>query len=440
MSLHGVKQNEPPSYVQLYGELEPNDKYCGWEGKEKIRFPVEVKSLIGWSMDCGVSTRGVWVHTKKGGTTVFYKLIQPNETTVTLPDGRMTSQEEVHRVMRAIFGLFSNIADMLFELRPGEGLEVVNYLSVFHCDNTPEESHAALSPSEEQKERHPDLNDEPFDLQLLKRVPCIIRGNIRKLDEKHLTAKKGFYKGLVEMSKVLKEAEMRAEPWTREPFDYLASAKAAEARSKQLPWGDRIPNSLPRPNRLLVLDVPTNHDDLFLQNLGREILGREQMESSVQPKLARSVQQLTEQMHRKSLPALHTSKLSPQLFKACVPVSAFSPSSKEAVKPRMLPLPNAGRKQKQRETINFPSFLASSDDDDHASQSKPSTLSESTDLHSRECPSIADMDNPEEVFDEGIDSCEDSSCIDRGIGSVSSTSRERARNKRRKKAETAYWI
>lgn len=245
-------------HVCLYGELEPNDA-------ESKKQKVVIRRLRHWVMDCSRSTRGIWVLAGH-----WYKLKQPDQEQVQLPDGRLLSQEKIHEEMRAVFGLFSNIVDMLLELKGGHGLSLVNYLTSFHRNHTPKQSHDALLPSEDQKEGHPELNDVPFDMNLLRREACIIRYDLRNLDD-CLTIKSPFMAGLYQMEKEYISAVKRAEPWTIETYDYLKSAKDSENRSQQTPWGDPVPNAMPvRPNQLLELGVPTSYDSTFCTNWARE--------------------------------------------------------------------------------------------------------------------------------------------------------------------------
>ena len=191
---------------------------------------------------------------------------------MTLPDGRSFSQEDVHARMRAIFGLFSNLSDMLSERKTGDGLCVLSYVKEVHCSRTPEESHSLLSPTPEQKEKYPDLPQEPFDLSLLRREAGCIRRHLVGLDTEYLTSQCEFMKGLRNTEINFKKASKQADQWTREPIDYASSALAAEARGCRRPWGDLIPGciSIPCPNRLLELDVPTDYDTLFAASWAQE--------------------------------------------------------------------------------------------------------------------------------------------------------------------------
>mmetsp|Transcript_9574 Transcript_9574/g.28729 ORF Transcript_9574/g.28729 Transcript_9574/m.28729 type:complete len:332 (-) Transcript_9574:1173-2168(-) len=237
-------QNKFSMYVCLYGDLEPrNNVPCSTKEAKVMR--VVIRRLKYWTMDWAHSTRGIWVFTGN-----WYKLKSPDDTEILLPDMRRVSMMKVHLEMRAIFGLFSNVADMLMELKEeqkedkyGQKVKIpMSYLSTFHRTNTPEQSHAALCPSQEQIDMHPKLNSEPFDLDLLRRESKIIRFNLRNLDKK-LTICAPFMRGLCRMDEAFHDAEKRAEHWAMMPYDYLVSARESEARSQQTPWGDRTNHS-----------------------------------------------------------------------------------------------------------------------------------------------------------------------------------------------------
>eukprot|EP00957_Ditylum_brightwellii_P070812 5381382-Ditylum_brightwellii.AAC.1 len=91
---------------------------------------------------------------------------------VLLPNDIVSSQEQLFLRTRAIFGLVSNICDMI-----GERRDLAKYLSGYislHVIRSPWDSHRLLSPPEDALAKYPELSSEPFDLQLLrKEVPFV---------------------------------------------------------------------------------------------------------------------------------------------------------------------------------------------------------------------------------------------------------------------------
>lgn len=360
-------------HVCLHGLLEPR---INGGSTEKDCIKVVIRRLRYWVMDCSRSTRGIWVFSGN-----WYKLKQPDKTPVLLPDGRRISQEEVHLRMRAVFGLFSNVADMLMELKAGEGLSFVNYLSSFHKNKTPEQSYEALRPSEEQIEEHPDLHKEPFDMDLLKRESRMIRSNLRDLDQHFLTIQSPFMRGLCRMEKDFHEAEKRAEHWAMGPYNYLHSAEKSEARSLQLPWGDPLPNTpttLPSPNRLLELDVPTSYDSVFSENWAREhgSAPREESYSNGKCNLKKAAPKISQRPVCK-LPGLVTSLVSPTK-EIVPPTSSSSVAKKVRFKSPLSSSEPSISKNFCSDSLSYSDVCAAPPDNDSSSQSAASGAEQSS--------------------------------------------------------------
>ena len=102
-----------------------NQVLCGrLQGNTKEIPPIDVKIPVeGYkiSVDFTEETRGLWVATKKA----WYWLHDCHE-----------SQDEIHQITRAKFGLMSNLIDILLE---------GSYFETSHCNLSPKEVHQKLS-------------------------------------------------------------------------------------------------------------------------------------------------------------------------------------------------------------------------------------------------------------------------------------------------------
>ena len=254
----GVHRMELPAQARfvnkqgicLYGELLPSPKKVSKalsRGKKPpSNQPVVIRRGLLWSIDRDHVDRGIWFGTKDA----WYKLEQP--CTAKVYNGK--SQEDLHVKLRAKFGLVSNLLDMFTESSKALNLESFYGL---HACRSPLESHSLLSPSRQGLAENPELVAEPFDLELLKREAKFVSDHLSGCHE-DLTETCMFIKGLAAMEKEWKASGKAS---AEDTFDYLASAKAAEARAGRLPWGslsfqkDEESTGLPRINLLIEIKV-----------------------------------------------------------------------------------------------------------------------------------------------------------------------------------------
>jgi hypothetical protein len=201
----------------LFGRLQGNTKEIP---PIDVKIPVEDYQI---SVDFSEETRGLWVATKKA----WYWL-----------HGCHQSQDEIHQITRAKFGLMSNLIDIFKE---------GSYFVTSHCNLSPKEVHQKLSCLDDSvfetfKQNRDDdesiIFQEPFDYTLL-----TDQGGITLLKH-HLG---DLFPGLMIESKFWEELNKITErkrgtaKWT--PDQFRASAELAEERSQRTPWGQRLPNA-----------------------------------------------------------------------------------------------------------------------------------------------------------------------------------------------------
>eukprot|EP00978_Attheya_sp_CCMP212_P001017 scaffold2109_cov50-Attheya_sp.AAC.1 len=227
---------KPTSFsgVCLYGELVPSQR----ETEKAVRagniLPQNLKVCIvnPKSIDRSTTLRGIWVVSKHA----WYNLKEP-----------CSSQTELHIPMRAKFGLVSNIADMVGQVRYMKGHTGLNTSSfvAMHSNQSPEKSYKVLCASPEQiaqaRKRHDvDIETKPFDFELLRREAKFVKENMKDFDP-HWKATCAFVKGLSQLEKEFQKAKREKQLWAFEDFDYVSSAAAAEQRSRRNSWGDLLP-------------------------------------------------------------------------------------------------------------------------------------------------------------------------------------------------------
>mmetsp|Transcript_61048 Transcript_61048/g.90536 ORF Transcript_61048/g.90536 Transcript_61048/m.90536 type:complete len:378 (+) Transcript_61048:91-1224(+) len=251
--------------LYLYGELEFNPKRVQeLEEEESVTVPkrrsikVVVTKPKFWTIDMSDSLRGIWIKSNnawyylKQPCTILIMAQKPSDNNNKRGNNNnnsshnttiVTSQANLHVQFRAHLGLLSNLYDMLGEMHKEEvrtGGKFPSYVSL-HKNLTPQESYNKLCPTEDDMERNPQLNSEPFDMALLRKVPTFVRKHLKQFS-KELTSKCNFLVGLSDMNRELVEAKKRGEAWALDldVFDYLKSAEQSEKRSRRYPWGEKI--------------------------------------------------------------------------------------------------------------------------------------------------------------------------------------------------------
>ena len=247
---------------------------------------IRITTMDRWSIDRSISLRGIWVHSS-GPQPTWYWLRTPCSlrptvnircrhhnnphhkntytSTATLP-----SMTTVHRLVRALFGLVSNISDIFSESAQDISTESL-YLSV-HVKRNPSDLHQLLSsPNDEYYQKHSPHQQYPkvpFDLDLLLQYPAFCRTHLIHFHSQ-VTPKCLFIKGLDLLIKRQTSKHQSQSTWT--PKQLLASAKCSEERSQRNSWGQRIPHAKEvRPNWKLEADITTMQRQLLLQQTSEE--------------------------------------------------------------------------------------------------------------------------------------------------------------------------
>jgi len=243
---HSKNSTNFSSRYELHGYLEPNGK------TSHSPLPIAIHELKAWSIDRTDSSRGIIILSNFAR----YRLKCPRQTPLTINDapdlhesalGSLT-MEQVHYRMRAMFGLVSNILDILGEKLNGA---MDSYYTRIHVRRTPIDVYTMLKPNQEQQVFYPEVPLEPFDMNLLKHCAGFVRDHILQFHPM-VTQDCEFIKGLDEMAAEFKAARKAKQPWTTASLDYLRSALDAERRSGRTPSGERIPGKEPpHPNKLL---------------------------------------------------------------------------------------------------------------------------------------------------------------------------------------------
>jgi len=220
---------------------------------------VSIHSLKSWCIDRSHHGRGIYIQT----STAFYWLKEPSKDLVKVinsediydkntnehPTTSFISQEIVHNPMRARLGLLSNIIDIFSDQK-------YNFVYLY-AKRSSTNIHCLLRPNQRIMDRYNNategpLNKEPFDLNLLKKIPEFVRRNMENLHD-FLPDECAFFESIREFEQQLKENQRKVVPWTEE--EYIASANASEQRSGRYPWGELKPNSKIRPNRLIEIKI-----------------------------------------------------------------------------------------------------------------------------------------------------------------------------------------
>lgn len=245
---------------------------------------IRITTMDRWSIDRSISLRGIWVHSS-GPHPAWYWLRTPcslrptinircrhhnipqHDTTAT---ATLPSMATHHRLMRALFGLVSNISDIFSESAQDISTESL-YLSV-HVKRNPSDLHQLLSsPNDEYYKKHSPHQQYPkvpFDLDLLLLYPAFCRTHLIQFHAQ-VTPKCLFIKGLDLLIKT-QTLQHRPHPtWTSKQL--LASAKGSEERSQRNSWGLRIPHAKEvRPNWKLEADLAVMQKRLLLEQIGEE--------------------------------------------------------------------------------------------------------------------------------------------------------------------------
>lgn len=273
----------------IFGSLDPFRVPYSSPTNSAIPIPIAIKRPKTWVIDRSHHLRGIWVQSSTDD--IWYWLKDPSTDVV---DSSSPSQETLHIPLRAKLGLLSNILDMVQETNQGTPFNYVAIIGRRH----PEAVHRMLTPTSNQWEyfRHlhiqsdedissveypflcdfmghnfmgdsyPLLNQEPFDLDLLKTCADFVR---RQLTNIHpfLSKSSNFMKGLTAMHtnyihdfRSSSEIDSLASPNFKQFSldDYVDSAIQSEKRSFRQPWGEPMNNLLTQPNRWIEFIVQYN--------------------------------------------------------------------------------------------------------------------------------------------------------------------------------------
>ena len=231
----------------LYGYLQPVDPT---KAKPIL---IRIRAFDHWSIDRSPTLRGIWVQSN-GPQKAWYWLRTPcsihPQVYLTVPgaedDRPMTSSlpsmKDVNLLIRALFGLVSNLADV-FSVSTER-----TYMDVY-VKRKPADLFTMLSSPNDEFYREHSPNGiypkNPFDLELLESYPEFCRLHLISFHTQ-LTPQSGFIQGLDEL---IQKKKSRTK-WT--PEKLIASAELAEHRSKRNSWGGlyAVPNVI-KPNWIL---------------------------------------------------------------------------------------------------------------------------------------------------------------------------------------------
>jgi hypothetical protein len=199
------------------------------DGTAPISF--ELRQPVYWCVDRKHCKRGIWVTSSTGA---WYWLKQPDAT-----------QEALHLPLRAKLGLLSNILNVFMEEQDGLSF----YYAEAHLQMSPEAVHERLLCSNDDfyaqyNTSSLPLSKAPWDMDLfwhsLPFLKSELRANVCTGWDKSV-----FWKVLCKMKPPKAKTN-----WT--PTKYLESAKLAERRAQQLPWGEPLAHAKRiRPNWMM---------------------------------------------------------------------------------------------------------------------------------------------------------------------------------------------
>ena len=210
------------NHLHLFGEVE------AFREPSKQTYKVHIEGLKGWVFDLHFEDRGIWVQSRDA----WYKLKKPCNKLVILPNGEQSSQEILHQSLRAKCGLMNNLLDMMSNKN---GTLDFSYL-MYHSKQNPFASYSVLYASEEELKQNPNICNDPFDMELLKRASKFVKTHFEGADS-NFKKTCTFMKGLTSLSNDFESAKKRSDTWAIQPFDYICSAEFSEQRSNRYPWG-----------------------------------------------------------------------------------------------------------------------------------------------------------------------------------------------------------
>ena len=238
-------------------------------GTTEKNVPVVLTKLKSWEVDLSLTWRGIWVETESAcyylkdpchvavpRVTYFDGDEQNKSSSLLAKDPYLPSQMSLDLILRAKISLLSNIIDIFCEKKGNKS----HHYAPLHAKIRVEESHKMLSLDSsllKLKYKHvkPVLNEEPFDLKLLKQkeVTMFVWKCLRNY---HLTLSDNstFMKSLLALTKEQESQKQHQNEWRE--IDYQKGALIAEKRGKRESWGEPLPNyDEVRPNRLIELEA-----------------------------------------------------------------------------------------------------------------------------------------------------------------------------------------